>query len=285
MTLENYLGDQYSASTAKAYARDIALYLIVRPAAMSANYAEILSYLDQQRKTQSSACVHRILQSIKKYYNYLLATKQRESHPCESLKLKDHCRTEIQLQDLFSSAELELLLERKERYEILRNRNYLLLSLLIYQGLTAGEIVRLKTTDLDLEKAAIHIPSSHRLNARTLAFDSKQILPTYKYLNEDRVQLIKVESDHLFITKKGTAENGEGISYLVSTQQNKFLSRRINPQIIRQSVIANLLAAGQDLRHVQLFAGHKYPSSTERYRATNLDELKAAVWKHHPLDN
>jgi hypothetical protein len=49
------------------------------------------------------------------------------------------------------------------------------------------------------------------------------------------------------------------------------------------SVITNLLKQKKDLRVVQVFAGHKKPSSTERYRQTGLEELKAAVLKHHPL--
>ncbi len=285
MTLENYLHKRYSVSTTKTYLRDINQYLARKPKAKTANYADIINYLDIQRIKQNPASLHRILQSIKKYYNYLVATKQRADHPCELLKLRDHYRVDIQLQELFKAEELEILLDRKERYQILKNRNQLILSLLIYQGLTTGELIRLKTTDLNLENTEIRIPSSHRLNARTLALESKQILPAYKYLNEDRKALVNTAIlDQLLITKRGAAENGEGISYLVGTMQPIFKSRKLNPQTIRQSVIANHLSSGKDLRWVQIFAGHKYPSSTERYRATNLDELKAAILKHHPLD-
>ena len=30
-------------------------------------------------------------------------------------------------------------------------------------------------------------------------------------------------------------------------------------------------------------AGHRYVSSTERYQTTNLEDLKEALNKHHPL--
>ena len=48
-------------------------------------------------------------------------------------------------------------------------------------------------------------------------------------------------------------------------------------------VIANLLKSGKGLRDVQYFAGHKKISSTEKYRQTGLEELKAAILKYHPL--
>jgi integrase/recombinase XerD len=34
---------------------------------------------------------------------------------------------------------------------------------------------------------------------------------------------------------------------------------------------------------VQVFAGHKKPSATEKYRQSNLEALKQAVDKYHPL--
>ena len=49
------------------------------------------------------------------------------------------------------------------------------------------------------------------------------------------------------------------------------------------SVITNLLKQGKDLRKVQTFAGHKYPSATERYKQSGIEELKQVIQKLHPL--
>ena len=59
--------------------------------------------------------------------------------------------------------------------------------------------------------------------------------------------------------------------------------RTVNAQTIRQSVIAHLLKEGHDLSVVQAFAGHKYPSTTERYRQSEIDTLKAAIENYHPI--
>ena len=285
MTIENYLRDRYSPLTAKAYQRDIDHYLQRQKHAKAATYGDILNYLEWQRRSQSPASVHRILQSIKKYYYYLIETGQREDHPCESLKIKDHRRGDIQLQDLFSTEELATLVELKSRYVLLQNRNRLIISLLIYQALTSGELCALQVRDMGLENGTIHIAPGHRLNGRTLQLQPTQIMLAYHYIHRDRPQLLKTASDQLLISKTGGEEKGEGISYLVSTLQKQFPTRKLNPKTIRQSVIANQLKAGKDLRAVQLFAGHKNPSSTERYRQTNLEGLKAAVIKYHPLDS
>ncbi len=59
--------------------------------------------------------------------------------------------------------------------------------------------------------------------------------------------------------------------------------RTVNAQTIRQSVIAHLLKQRHDLSVVQVFAGHKYPSTTERYRQSAIETLKAAIEKYHPI--
>ena len=59
---------------------------------------------------------------------------------------------------------------------------------------------------------------------------------------------------------------------------------KITPQKIRQSVIANMLKTGKDIRIMQAFTGHKRIASVEEYRQTGLEELKILVHKYHPLD-
>ncbi|MDD4673691.1 MAG: hypothetical protein PHI03_12220 [Bacteroidales bacterium] len=51
---------------------------------------------------------------------------------------------------------------------------------------------------------------------------------------------------------------------------------------IRVSVITSWLQH-YNLREVQYMAGHKYVSSTERYRTDNLKDLQKELEKYHPL--
>ena len=51
---------------------------------------------------------------------------------------------------------------------------------------------------------------------------------------------------------------------------------------IRASVITNWLKH-YNLLEVQYMAGHKYVSSTERYRTYNLEDLQKELEKYHPL--
>lgn len=281
--LEQYLKERNAPSTAKRYLREIELFFSSVEKPEKANYSQIMNYLGKLRAKKQSGGIACSLHGIKKYYSFLVATGARKDNPAKSIKLRDKRSKDIQLQDLFTKEELRLLLDRKERYPILKNRNQLIISLLIYQGLTNGEITNLELENINLEEGIIYIKSGRKTNARTLKMQTRQVFWLMNYIREDRLKLLKVESNKLIISKLGTVETGEGISYLIETFRSKFPGRKLNPKTIRQSVITNLLKEGKDLRIVQAFAGHKYPSTTEKYKQTQVEELKHQILKYHPL--
>jgi integrase/recombinase XerD len=91
-------------------------------------------------------------------------------------------------------------------------------------------------------------------------------------------------SDRLLIGQRGEPMTAEDITKHVKRSfTERYPGRTVNAQTIRQSVIAHLLKQGHDLSVVQVFAGHKYPSSTERYRQNEIETLKAAIEKYHPI--
>ena len=283
MELEQYLRERNAPGTVKRYLREIELFFTSVETPEQANYSEIMNYLGKLRAKNKPGGIACSLHGIKKYYSYLVATAQRKDNPAKSIKLRDKRNRDIQLQDLFKKEELELLLDRKERYPILKNRNQIIISLLIYQGLTNGEITNLELENIKLEEGTIYIKQGRKTNARTLKLQSRQVFWFMNYIQEDRDKLLKTTTQKLIISKLGTAETGEGISYVVETQKHLFPTRKLNPKTIRQSVITNLLKEGLDLRIVQAFAGHKYPSTTEKYKQTQVDELKSQILKYHPL--
>jgi integrase/recombinase XerD len=300
MELEQYLKTRVAPGTAARYMREIDPFFLslerkksvssdkanvsAAHPAVTATYQDIMEYIGERRKRyKNAATIGCVLQAIKHFYAYLVATGQRKDNPVKSIRLRGKQGRDIQLQDLFKTEELELLLDRKERYPLLRNRNLIITSLLIYQGLTNGDIKNLELKDIDLEKAIIYIKATRKTNQRTLKLHSNQIFWLMNYLSEDRSRLLKSKTDKLIISKLGTVETGEGINYVIETKKYLFPERKLNPKTIRQSVITNLLKNGKDLRLVQAFAGHKYPSATELYKQTEVEILKNQIMKCHPL--
>ncbi|HPZ86608.1 MAG TPA: tyrosine-type recombinase/integrase, partial [Flavihumibacter sp.] len=83
---------------------------------------------------------------------------------------------------------------------------------------------------------------------------------------------------------RGGAMCAEDITkHVKRSYKSLYPGRPVTAQTIRQSVLANLLKQGHDLSVVQVFAGHRYPGSTERYRQDDVATLAAAVSKYHPF--
>lgn len=107
----------------------------------------------------------------------------------------------------------------------------------------------------------------------------------HQYMTEVRPKLNKNPfNEFLLLGNRGEPMKAEDITkHVKRTFKGKFEGRKVNVMTIRQSVIANLLKSGNDLRIVQVFAGHKYPSTTEKYKQTNLESLHTAITQHHPI--
>ncbi|MDR6571368.1 tyrosine-type recombinase/integrase [Chitinophaga ginsengisegetis] len=286
MTLYEYLEKHYTPATVESYYREISIFLSSYPAAQVAGYAELIGYLVVLRERYNNAAtLNRILCSIKAYYDYLCCTGSRDDHPARSILLRDQRNRDVQLQDLFTGEELEKLLERKERYQALYYRNRVLMGLLAYQGLKPQEMAQIGITDINLEAGSIYIKSTHTTNSRTLSLKPGQILLLYTWLQQVRPQLLKgTDSDALLIGHRGTPMSADDIvKHVLRSYKKVYADRRVTAQIIRGSVIANLLVQGHDISVVQQFAGHKYPSSTERYRQSQVETLKAAIEQYHPM--
>lgn len=285
MSIDKYLKNHYSPDTAKAYKREIEIYLSNYPAAEKANYKELTNYIGLLRKRyDKAATISRIVSGIKVYYDYLCSEGKRNDNPTKAIKLRDQRTRDIQLQDLFTTEELENLLYRKERYTNLDYRNKVLSSLLIYQALHPREIENLLVENIDLNTGSIYIKATPKTNGRTLQLKPNQILLFHKYITEIRIKLLdKNASNALLIGIRGGAMSGEDITkHIKRSFKGLYPNRMVNAMAIRQSVITNLLKQGHDISVVQAFAGHKYPSTTERYKQSEVETLQAAVNKYHP---
>lgn len=286
MNLEAYLQQHYTPSTAAIYQYEIGNYLANQPAAASAHYKDVLQYIGVLRTRYSNpATLNRILSSIKAWYNYQCYTGSRSDNPARSILLRDNRTRDIQLQDLFTTAELEALQYRQERYGPLGPRNKALMSLLIHQALHPAEIAALRLQSVDLHAGSIQVQPTAKTNKRTLSLKPAQIMLFYGYIEQTRKALLKGnKSDVLIVGLRGEPMQASDITkHIQRMYRGMYPGREVTAQTIRQSVIANLLKQGHDLSLVQYFAGHKYLSSTEKYKQSQVETLRSAINKYHPI--
>ena len=289
MKIEDYLLEKYKKSSLTPNLCSIRKYLnFIQNKAETAEYKDILEYIGHLRKNENlhPKTIKQYLNGVKIYYHYLLEIGKRNDHPCSELYLKDKINKQIKVDILYSAETLEKYLEsHKNDAKLVRRRNEVITSLLIYQGLTVGEICTLEIEDINLEKAEITIKSSEK-QTRILPLQAKQILLFLNYLKEDKPKLIQHLQSETPIKTLITGKFEEKVRpNVINRMINEHLPKdqQLQPIKIRQSVIANLLKKENDTRIVQVFAGHKRASTTILYKQTELEILQNAINLYHPL--
>jgi len=296
MTLKAYLQKKYSKSTINSNLYNIKRFTdYYQKRAEKATYKDILNYIEHLRKNYNlhPKTLRHCLYAVKIYFNYLLATGKRNDHPCSELYLKDKINKQIQVDNLYSSESLEQFFESyqiKKKIHLL-NRGKIIISLLIYQGLTVNEIVNLEVENINLDKGEIFIKGPSEITSkspkqRTLPLQAKQVLLIYNYLKNDRKKLLKYNNKNpneikLILGQYGQVIKPHSISRMIN--ENRKENEKIQPIKIRQSVIANLLKRENDTRTVQVFAGHKRATTTIQYKQTELEILQNAIKQYHPI--
>jgi integrase/recombinase XerD len=289
ITFEQYLTQQgHTRQTIKSYTYETGFFLQSNPKADQYTYKDILDYFageGSQYKNRNYRTT--ILASIKRYYDYPVEIGKRNDHPCRRLFFKRGKRSsQVILNDLFSSEELEQLMNREERYPELKLKNQVIISLLIYQGLTPGEIAGLKVSNIDSDAGSVFLKGNKKLSRRHLELIPKQYRIFDRYLHESRPKLKQkgLKTDALILGKLGTPITVDDVNYLIETAKPLFSDRNLNPKTIRASVIANWLNEKKiPLEQAQLLAGHKWISTTVAYRHTSVDKQREMINKFHPL--
>ena len=238
-------------------------------------YTDIVDFMQKLKlQGRSDASVRYHLSVLRHYGNYLIQTAQRNDNPATGLYVRGLIRRLPT--NLLSMEDMEQLVQQYSIQLNVDDARKLMFSLLVYQGLTVGELTRLESRDIRLQEGKIYIRCTSHSNERLLNLHGSQVPRLQAYLKQN-----KFRSDPLLIAQDKGMNIHNRIRYMF--KQLKMLNERvINAGQIRSSVITYWLSC-HSIRQVQYMAGHKYVSSTERYQLTHLEDLQSEVNRHHPM--
>ena len=254
----------------------------------SIDYKTFLKYIQYlQRKKNTKKTVKHKIGSLKIYFNYLLSEHYRADNPIENITIKGVKRVinyntleADELEDLYYSYETENIKDPYHR--LTAKRNKIIVGLLVYQGLNTTELIHLELEDLQLYKGKVYIKSGARSNSRTLELKPWQVIEFLEYIKEIREEIAikkNLTSNRVFIPNNARLGNTiQGIIKKLKKTNHKVT----NIHQIRASVITHWLKH-YNLREVQVLAGHRYISSTERYVQDDLESLHEIINNYHPI--
>ena len=92
--------------------------------------------------------------------------------------------------------------QRTKTAKLLHQRNIVILGLLVYQGVTSGELAKLVKSHVNLNEGKIYIPSTRKSNGRHLKLQAGQVMAIQEYLDNYLPQSGQTEESWLFPRQK-----------------------------------------------------------------------------------
>jgi len=237
-------------------------------------YSDLLDYVKACRKQgHGIGFINQRLTVIRHYYNYLKYIEKVKASPAAGLFVKGRRKTVPN--DLLDEEQLESLYLHFIPEKEAEIQQKAMLGLMIWQGLLSNDLDVLEAHHLKLREGKIEVPGTRRTERRILPLEARQVIDLYEYL---------IKTGHgnaKLFTGTGEESDLQNVQNELIRKLRKKHAFLINGKQIRQSRIS-LWIKEYGIRQVQYLTGHKYVSSTERYKSTNLEDLQKELEKHHP---
>lgn len=284
MTFTEYLHEKkYSPKTIHTYTNYIQRFLSwLTDENINEEMFTYTDLVDFMRHCQAGGVTKRtvgnLLGIIRHWGDYLIREGKRTDNPAAGVFIKGLVRklpvnllTLEEMEELHQQYCLQLSVDLSKK---------IMLGLMIYQGLTVSELMRIAIKDIKLGEGKIKISGTKRTGERILVLNAAQVVALQQYLQKN-----KWKEGALFKEARKMPVSELNIQNRIQYMFGQL--KQLNPKItnanqIRSSVITHWLRQN-NLRQVQYLAGHKHVSSTQRYQTTNLDELKNELAHHHPM--
>lgn len=218
--------------------------------------SEFFCYLNS--KNNSPITRRRKLTSLRNYFAFLKDEELIETNPAESVSMprasqKEHsCLTEKEIRRILQEVKRD-----KTRF---RERNYLMMKVLIETGIRINELTSMGIQDADVENMLLKIKRKG---------GDRQEIPINKELNLLLSKHVKAREskEPLFVSSYGKAITNRRVGLMFQKYVKKagIKKHRVSAHTARHSFCSRLLDKGVNLKSIQILAGHKSISTTERY--------------------
>jgi len=259
---------KYSRRTVKSYIRinrDFLLFSGRRPEEIENEDIKEYLYYVVNRKKVATSTLNIIINALKFYYGEVLKKDF-------IFKIK-RPKKDKKLPVVLSKEEVKKILDATSNI-----KHKVILMLMYSGGLRVGEVVRLKSRDIDSERCLIHIKGSKGRKDRYTILSQSVMVVLREYYTQYKPKKWLFEG----------AKPGKHIS--IRTVQAIFkhactkagIKKDISAHSLRHSFATHLLESGVDLRYIQEILGHKSSKTTEIY--THVSKARLTSIKN-PLDS
>ncbi|MFW5894346.1 MAG: site-specific tyrosine recombinase/integron integrase [Bacillota bacterium] len=277
----------YSERTAEAYLYDLRDFKTFLSREDFGDFSDVSRrvakfYVSELADNYQPRSVARKISTLRSFYHYLMDEKAVETHPFLEVRLP---KAKKSLPKFVYPEEIDSILSSIDTSSDKGLRDYAIMETLYATGMRVGEMVTLKTRDVDFKERVLVVHGKGSKDRRIPFGDAlSDTLNHYMMTTrESLVKKAKTAHRYMFVNLRGEAITSRGIRHAL----NEVLKRagsylKMTPHTLRHTFASHLLSNGADLRSVQEMLGHSNISSTQIYTDISKKDLRDKYMNAHP---
>lgn len=221
------------------------------------SHNDVMGYVSlMQRENLKVTTQKTRLTIFRRYFSYLVKQGTCVKNPTIDIKLKGAKKKVIA--QVLNEEEIGALYD--DFNTVTEDKKYVVvLGLICFQGASVKALENLLVTDINLDKAVVYFADGLRVNERVVPLSAKQVFLLIQYIQN----------------KKGEKLIDCNVNNLIYTLSNKLQKLNYKGSIndLRSSRIM-LWIKQYNLRKVQYYCGFRYLSSLDKYRLSEIEDLR-----------
>jgi site-specific recombinase XerD len=237
------------------------------------------SVLTRFSRPLSPASMAALISSVNLLYRILIRKELILCNPMQEVCIKG--KTDGSKREVLSIEEMAKLLDSIGTDTPQRLRDRAIFELLYSTGMRVGELVNLKTSNIDHDERLAVIRQGKWGKDRIVPFSVVAAAFLKMHLSE-----CGIKDGYVFAWDKKPL-NISSINRMFKKYCTGcgIMRKRLSVHSIRHSTATHLLSGGADLRYVQELLGHESIETTVRYTHEMYDNLKRIYRTYHPREN
>ncbi len=223
--------------------------------------------------------IQRLLSALRRLFRFLLVNDGIQVNPAANVRAPKSPR---KLPDVMHPEQVQhLLLLADDVTDPLLIRDYAILELLYAGGLRLSELIGLNLGDINWSSLQLKVLGKG--DKERLCHFGKPAAKILKKWLKCRKSLIKEENHAVFISNRGLRISASSIRARIQKLcQQRGISQRVYPHLMRHSFASHMLESSHDLRAVQELLGHEHLKTTQIYTHLDFQQLAKTYDAAHP---
>jgi len=240
------------------------------------------NYVKERYKTigMSDGSVNTVIRGLRAMFRFLYDEQYLLGNPFDRVKLLKEPRDTVHALELY---QVRRLLKEPDKRTYAGFRDHVLMLIAVDTGLRVGELINLRTDDIDFKSNTIHVRASHSKNGlmRFVPFSHK----SSRQMRELFAEVEELGSPYLFTTIYGNQLDPSRVRQRMKkyAELAGLTDVKVSPHILRHTFAKYYLLNGGDLMTLQKLMGHSSLEMVRKYVQLTDRDLKTSHNKYSPL--